>query len=79
MGVERRTPGYMIREESKRDKLRTRMRKRAISYEEKLEREERSVWARKCWEEIKRREGLQRGGKNREKSTTWREGYRQSG
>ena len=57
MRVERRTPGYMIREESKGDKLRTRIGKRAMRYEEKLERGEESVWARRCWEEIKKREG----------------------
>lgn len=55
--MERKTPGYMVKEESKIDKLRTRMGKRTIRYEEKLERGGGSEWARKCWEEIKQKEG----------------------
>jgi len=45
----------MVREEEKREKKRTRMR-RAMGYEEKLEKGEESEWARKRWEEIKRKE-----------------------
>jgi len=60
LGVEGRTPGYMVREEGKRDKMRTRMGRRAIAYEEKLERGEGTLWARRCWEEIKER-GNRRG------------------
>jgi len=48
LGVDGRTPGYMMREEGKREKMRTRMGRRAIAFEEKLERGEKSEWARKC-------------------------------
>ena len=57
LGVEWRTPGYMVREESKRDKMRLRMGRRAVRYEEKLEEGEGSEWTRGCWEEVKKREG----------------------
>jgi len=52
----------MVREEGKRDKMRTRLGKRAMGYEEKLERGEGSEWARRCWEEIKKR-GEERGSR----------------
>jgi len=55
LGVKRRTPGYMIREEGKRDKMRTKMGRRAIAYEERLERRGGTLWARRCWEEINKR------------------------
>lgn len=56
LGVNGRTPGYMIREEGKREKMRTKMGGRAIKYEEKLEKGGGGRWARKCWEEVKKRE-----------------------
>ena len=37
-GVDWRTPDYMVREEAKRDKLRTRAKRRAWRYEDKLRR-----------------------------------------
>jgi len=44
----------MVREEGKRDKMKTRMGRRTIAYEEKLERGEGTLGAaRRCWEEIK--------------------------
>lgn len=46
----------MIREEVQRDLLRARTGKRAWSFEERLEREERSKIARRCWKEIRNRE-----------------------
>jgi len=68
LGVDERTPGYMVREEEKREKMRTRMGRRAMGYE-KLERGEESEWARKSWEEIKRRgeEGGSRWEEQRKK------------
>lgn len=59
LGVDGRTPGYMMREESKREKMRTKMGSRAVRYEERLEKGGEGKWARKCWEEVKnkRKEG----------------------
>lgn len=55
--------------EERREKLRTKMRRRTIRYEKRLERRGGSRWARKCWEKIKKR-GIERGdryGRNRGK------------
>ena len=51
-----RTPGYMIREEVERDKMRTRAGRRAWKYDEKLRKGEGSEIARECLKEIKERE-----------------------
>ncbi|XP_043264091.1 uncharacterized protein LOC122404226 [Colletes gigas] len=51
LGVDWRTPGYMVREETKRMKLRTGAGERAWRYEEKLGRGEGGEWARWCLEE----------------------------
>lgn len=63
LGVDARTPGYMLREETKRDKMRTRAGKRGMKFEEKLERGEGGELARMCWEEMK--------GKNRGEESEW--------
>ncbi|KAI4472297.1 hypothetical protein M0802_016965 [Mischocyttarus mexicanus] len=57
--VDWRTPGYMNREEVKRDKIRTRATRRAWFFEKRLERGEGSELARACLAEAKerRREG----------------------
>ena len=47
----------MVREESKRDKMRLRMGRRAIRYEKELEEGGGSEWARGCWKEVQKREG----------------------
>lgn len=44
-----RTPDYMVREEGKREKIRTKLGRRAMDYKEKLEEGGGSEWARKCW------------------------------
>lgn len=41
---------YMVKKEGKRDKLRMRMGRRAVRFEEKLEAGGRTEWARRCWE-----------------------------
>jgi len=46
----------MVREEGKRDKMRTKMGRRAIAYE-KLKRGGGTLWAKKCWEKVKDRGG----------------------
>ena len=51
----RRTPGYIIREEVKRSKLRTKAAKRAWSFEEKLREGKGGELARVCWKEVTRR------------------------
>jgi len=86
--VEGRTPGYMVREEGKRNKMRTRMGRRAIAYEEKLERGEGTLRARRCWEEIKEKGGRRRSlweeqrksfYEERGLSVEWVRGYREKG
>ncbi|KYN09398.1 hypothetical protein ALC57_18503, partial [Trachymyrmex cornetzi] len=51
LGVERRTPGYLVREELQREKLRAKAGKRAWAFEERLRRGGGSRLARLCWEE----------------------------
>ncbi|XP_068991496.1 trichohyalin-like [Neodiprion pinetum] len=53
LGVDGRTPGYLVREELQREKLRIRAGRRAWNFERKLERGEGSELARRCWEEIR--------------------------
>ncbi|EZA48221.1 hypothetical protein X777_14227 [Ooceraea biroi] len=55
MGVERQTPGYLIREEVQRDLLKGRAGMRAWKYEKKLEEGEGGDLARECWKEMKKR------------------------
>ena len=55
LGVNWRTPEYLVREELQRDKLRSRMGRRAWNYEKKLEEGKGEGLARACLEEIKER------------------------
>ncbi|KMQ86830.1 hypothetical protein RF55_14087 [Lasius niger] len=55
VGADWRTPGYLIREELKRDKLRGRAARRAWNFEKKLEEGKGGEIARECLEEIKKR------------------------
>jgi len=59
--LDRRTPGYLVREEIKREKLRERAGKRAWGFEKRLEEGKGSKLARICWEELK--------GRSRERKT----------
>jgi len=52
LGVNWRTPGYMIREELQREKLRTRAGRRAWKFEERLAEGRGSELTRRCWEEM---------------------------
>lgn len=54
LGLDWRTPGYIVTGEGKREKLRTKAGRRAMKYEEKLREGKGSELARKCWEEIKK-------------------------
>jgi len=60
LGVEGRTPWYLVREELQRDKLSIRAGRRAWGYERRLKMGKGSDIARKCWEELKGRS--RRGG-----------------
>jgi len=60
--VDRRTPGYLVREELQREKLKGRAGRRAWGYEKRLEQGKDNELARKCWEE--------RGRKGR-KNSDW--------
>lgn len=53
--VDESSPGYMMRKKEKREKLNTRMGRRAIVYEKRLEKGGETIWVRRCWEEIKKR------------------------
>lgn len=55
LGVSGKTPRYMIREKLQRDKLRTRVGRRAWRFEERLAEERRNKLARKCWAEMRER------------------------
>ncbi|KMQ82134.1 hypothetical protein RF55_24051 [Lasius niger] len=55
LGVDRRTPGYMVREELKRDKLKSRAARRAWNFEKRLEQGKEGRLAKDCLEEIKER------------------------
>lgn len=59
LGEEWCNPGYMIRKEVQREKLRTRTGKRAWNFERKMWEENGGELARQCWEEIMVREGEQ--------------------
>lgn len=74
LGVDGRTPGYMIRKEGKREKMRTRLEKKAVRFKDKLERGGASLWARRCWEEIKREEGRGSTWEKQRKSFYWERG-----
>lgn len=55
LGVDRRTPGYMIREEMQREKMRKRAGKRAWEYKRRIEEKREGTLIRRCWEKIKGR------------------------
>ena len=55
--MERVTSGYIVRKEVDREKLRIKAGRRAWNFEMRLEEGRGSGLARKCWEEIKKREG----------------------
>lgn len=55
LGLVWETPGYMLREELKMDKLRFERSEESWKYEERLREGKGSEWARRCLEEIERR------------------------
>lgn len=66
-GVDRRTPGYLVKEELQRDKLRGRAGRRAWGYKRRLEEERGSELVRSYWREIKER------AKKRKRISEWEE------
>lgn len=70
-GVESKTSGYLIREEIQKEKLRCRARRRAWSFERKLEERNGSELTRECWEKVKKiftegRQAQNRKGKEKD-------------
>jgi len=55
MGVEGRTPGYMVREEIQRGKMRGRAGRRAWEFEERMAEGRGSTLAQRCWQEMRDR------------------------
>lgn len=55
LGVDGRTPGYLIRKELQRDKVEGRAGRRAWNFEERLEEGKGSILARKCLGEMRKR------------------------
>lgn len=53
LGIRRRTPGYMVREELQRKKMRGRAGMGASGYERKLGEGKGGELARLCWEEMR--------------------------
>jgi len=79
MGVGWRVPGYMIREELQRDKLRGRAGRRAWRFEERLAEGKRSEFFEEVLEGDEREDkegggGIYRSGKGRDRSFLRREG-----
>lgn len=64
IGVDRVTPGYVVREETKRRKLRIETADRARRYEEKSKKNENKRLMRECWKEVDK-------GKTMETRTSW--------
>lgn len=65
--MDRGMPGYMIREELQRGKLRERAGRRAWGFEKRLGDGKGSEWTRKCWQKLKERAKNGRGESGWEK------------
>ncbi|XP_024868799.1 calcium-binding and coiled-coil domain-containing protein 2-like [Temnothorax curvispinosus] len=68
LGVDRRTPGYLVREELQREKLRGRAGRRVWKFGRRLEEGGGSELARRCWEEVKEK------SRRRGRLSDWEEG-----
>lgn len=62
LGVGRWTPGYLLREELQREKLRVRAGRRTWGFERRLEEGRGSSLARGCWEEMRGRAKVGKAG-----------------
>lgn len=54
MGVEEKTPGYLVKEKLQQNKLKGKAGRRAWTFEERLEKRESDI-ERKCLEEMKKK------------------------
>ncbi|XP_063912037.1 uncharacterized protein LOC135128890 [Zophobas morio] len=57
LGLRKETPGYIVREECKREKLRIYTGKRAVKYDERLKEREECRILYECWKEKKSKQG----------------------
>lgn len=67
LGVEGRMPGYLIREELQREKLRIRAGRKAWGWEKRMREGKGSEIARRCMEEMRERCGKRRASSSWEK------------
>lgn len=67
LGVDGRTPGYLVREKMQRQKLKGRAGIRALGYEERLREGKGNELARMCWEEVIKRANKKEAGSGWEK------------
>lgn len=74
LGMDNRTPGYMLKEELQREKLRGRAGRRAWEYEERLREGGGSALARMCLGEMREifREGRVKSNWERERKCSWK-------
>lgn len=63
LGVDRSTPGYLMKEELQRKKLRERTGKRAWGFEKRMEEGKGGELVKRCWEEIRERSWKRKGTK----------------
>jgi hypothetical protein len=54
LGVDRETPGYLVREECKRNRLRVKAGKRAAKFEDKMDERDECRILVECWKEKKK-------------------------
>ncbi|KAJ3622748.1 hypothetical protein MTP99_019028 [Tenebrio molitor] len=54
LGVDRETPGYIVREECKRNRLRVKAGKKAAKFEDKMDGREECRVLTQCWRETKK-------------------------
>jgi hypothetical protein len=54
LGVDRETPGYVVREESKRNRMRVKVGKKAVKFKHKMDGREECSRLTECWREKKK-------------------------
>jgi hypothetical protein len=57
LGVDRETPGYIVREECKRNRLRVKAGKRAAKFDDRMDGREEGKILTECWREKKKTHG----------------------
>ncbi|KAH0820694.1 hypothetical protein GEV33_002094 [Tenebrio molitor] len=75
LGVDRETPGYIVREECKRNRLRVKAGKKAAKFEDKMDGREECRVLTQCWRETKKNtEKKENGYASEETQTSKKEG-----